>query len=120
MDVSSCRLVLRAIVGEKLAGFPKQDELKSVFVEHEIERAYVDYPCIRKDFALHGAPAFLRTWTTRVSERTSRCTARVFARRFSAVYARRFSEDFVAIASCNCAHARTQHAVTQHVALCSV
>ena len=81
MDVSSCRLVLRAIVGEKLAGFPKQDELKSVFVEHEIERAYVDYPCRRKACALHGAPAFLRTWTTRASERTARCTARcVFAR----------------------------------------
>merc|ERR1712070_334644 len=30
-----------AIVGEKLEGFPKQDELKSVFVEHEIEEEEV-------------------------------------------------------------------------------
>jgi elongation factor 3 len=29
--------LMRAIVTEKLEGFPKQDELKSVFVEHEIE-----------------------------------------------------------------------------------
>merc|ERR1711957_1110748 len=28
--------LMRAIVGEKLEGFPKQDELKSVFVEHSI------------------------------------------------------------------------------------
>jgi len=32
---------MRAIVGEKLEGFPKQDELKSVFVEHEIEEEEV-------------------------------------------------------------------------------
>ena len=96
VDVSSCRLVMSAIVGEKLEGFPKQDELKCVFVEHEIEEeefgvqddgfpilsvyerirglpvppkglraarcaclfAYVDYPCLRKDCALHGALRF--------------------------------------------------------------
>jgi len=34
--------LMRAIVGEKLEGFPKQDELKSVFVEHEIEEEEVD------------------------------------------------------------------------------
>ena len=44
----------RAIVGEKLAGFPKQDELKSVFVDMRLSAQYVDHPCIRKDFALHG------------------------------------------------------------------
>merc|ERR1711959_316496 len=33
--------LMRAIVGEKLEGFPKQDELKSVFVEHEIEEEEV-------------------------------------------------------------------------------
>merc|ERR1711957_298434 len=33
--------LMRAIVGEKLEGFPKQDELKSVFVEYEIEEEEV-------------------------------------------------------------------------------
>merc|ERR1712070_754337 len=33
--------LMRAIVGEKLEGLPKQDELKSVFVEHEIEEEEV-------------------------------------------------------------------------------
>jgi elongation factor 3 len=33
--------LMRAIVQEKLEGFPKQDELKSVFVEHEIEEEEV-------------------------------------------------------------------------------
>ena len=29
--------LMRAIANEQLEGFPKRDELKSVFVEHEIE-----------------------------------------------------------------------------------
>merc|ERR1711998_585360 len=33
--------LMRAIVGEKLEGFPKRDVLKSVFVEHEIEEEEV-------------------------------------------------------------------------------
>merc|ERR1712127_1001956 len=33
--------LMRAMGGEKLEGFPKQDELKSVFVEHEIEEEEV-------------------------------------------------------------------------------
>merc|ERR1711865_1011662 len=33
--------LMRAIVGEKLEGFPKQDELASIFVEHEIEEEEV-------------------------------------------------------------------------------
>merc|ERR1711865_1150360 len=33
--------LMRAIVSEQLKGFPKQDELKSVFVEHEIEEEEV-------------------------------------------------------------------------------
>ena len=33
--------LMRAIVGEKLEGFPKQDELSSIFVEHEIEEEEV-------------------------------------------------------------------------------
>merc|ERR1719502_598353 len=33
--------LMRAIANEKLEGFPKQDELKSVFVEHEIEEEEV-------------------------------------------------------------------------------
>jgi len=34
--------LMRAIVNEQLEGFPKRDELKSVFVEHEIEDEEVD------------------------------------------------------------------------------
>jgi len=34
--------LMRAIVNEQLEGFPKRDELKSVFVEHEIEDVEVD------------------------------------------------------------------------------
>jgi len=34
--------LMRAIVGEKLEGFPKRDELKTIFVEHEIEDEEVD------------------------------------------------------------------------------
>merc|ERR1712166_795606 len=33
--------LMRAIVGEKLEGFPKQDELSTIFVEHEIEEEEV-------------------------------------------------------------------------------
>merc|ERR550532_3130088 len=33
---------MRAIVNEQLEGFPKRDELKSIFVEHEIEEEEVD------------------------------------------------------------------------------
>ena len=97
MDVSSCRLVMCAIVGEKLEGFPKQDELKCVFVEHEIEEEEFGvpddgFPILSVYERIRGLPvppkglraarcAFLRTWTTRASERTARCTARcVFAR----------------------------------------
>ena len=34
--------LMRAIANEQLEGFPKRDELKSVFVEHEIEDEEVD------------------------------------------------------------------------------
>jgi len=34
--------LMRAIVHEQLEGFPKRDELKSIFVEHEIEEEEVD------------------------------------------------------------------------------
>jgi len=34
--------LMRAIVNEQLEGFPKRDELKSIFVEHEIEDEEVD------------------------------------------------------------------------------
>jgi len=34
--------LMRAIVNEQLEGFPKRDELKSIFVEHEIEEEEVD------------------------------------------------------------------------------
>merc|ERR1712232_244573 len=34
--------LMRAIANEQLEGFPKRDELKSVFVEHEIEEEEVD------------------------------------------------------------------------------
>merc|ERR1719450_1370213 len=34
--------LMRAIVNEQLEGFPKRDELKSVFVEHELEDEEVD------------------------------------------------------------------------------
>ena len=34
---------MRAIANEQLEGFPKRDELKSVFVEHEIEEEEVGF-----------------------------------------------------------------------------
>ena len=43
MGPSGCgkTTLMRAIANEQLEGFPKRDELKSVFVEHEIEEEEV-------------------------------------------------------------------------------
>ena len=46
--------LMRAIANEQLEGFPKRDELKSVFVEHEIEDEEVDVDMTKQMWYSHG------------------------------------------------------------------
>ena len=61
---------MRAIANEQLEGFPKRDELKSVFVEHDIEDEEVGvqddgFPVLSVDKPVGGGCNTLALMSTR-------------------------------------------------------